>query len=81
MGSDVLIRHVEDRLGTQLGGTTTDGILTVQSIFCLGMCRKPPSMMLDDKPYGSATLQIADSVIDSVLTPSEACDRLAADSP
>jgi formate dehydrogenase subunit gamma len=64
MGCDSLIEHVEKRLGAHLGETTPDGSFTLSAIYCLGNCANSPSMMLDGKPYGRVTPQVADFLID-----------------
>jgi formate dehydrogenase subunit gamma len=69
MGCDGLIRHVESRLGVRLGETTPDGTFTVEQIFCLGLCATSPSVMLDGRPYGRVTPQMADSLIDNARRP------------
>ncbi len=66
MGCDTLIDHVEKKLGTRLGETTDDGSFTLQPIYCLGNCALSPAIMLDDKPFGRVTTQVADSLIDSL---------------
>jgi formate dehydrogenase subunit gamma len=65
MGCDSLIEHVEKRLGARLGETTEDGDFTLSAIYCLGNCANSPSMMLDGKPYGRVTPDVADFVIDA----------------
>ena len=65
MGCDTLIRHVENRLGLRLGETTEDGTFTVEQVFCLGLCAMSPAAMLDGKPYGRVSPQIADSLMDN----------------
>jgi len=69
MGCDSLIHHIENRLGVQLGGTTRDGSVTVEQIFCLGLCAMSPAVMLDGKPYGRVTPGVADSLIDHARRP------------
>ena len=66
MGCDRLIRHVEGRLGVKLGQTTDDRSFTVDQVFCLGLCALSPAMMLDGKPYGRVSPQVADFLIDDV---------------
>jgi formate dehydrogenase subunit gamma len=60
MGCEIIIAHVEKRLGIKLGETTPDGGLTVQAIYCLGNCSHSPAAMLDGKPYGRVTPEVAD---------------------
>ena len=65
MGCDALVEHVEKRLGVKLGQTTADRSLTVEPVYCLGNCALSPSVMLDGKPYGRVSPQVADSLIDN----------------
>jgi formate dehydrogenase subunit gamma len=66
MGCDALIGHVEKKLGTQLGGTTDDGSITLNAVYCLGNCALSPAMMVDGRPYGRVTKETADLVLESV---------------
>jgi formate dehydrogenase subunit gamma len=68
MGCDSLIEHIQNRLRIPVGGTTEDGRITLEQIFCLGMCASSPALMLDDRPYARVSRDIADSLIDNVLT-------------
>ena len=65
MGCDALVAHVEKRLGVKLGETTADRSFTVEPVYCLGNCALSPSAMLDGKPYGRVSPQVADFLIDS----------------
>ena len=65
MGCESLVQHVEKRLGVKLGETTADQSFTVESVYCLGNCALSPSAMLDGKPYGRVSPQVADFLIDS----------------
>jgi formate dehydrogenase subunit gamma len=64
MGCERLIAHLEERLGIELGQTTADGTFTVDAIYCLGNCALSPAVLLDGKPYGRVTPQVADFLID-----------------
>ena len=64
MGCDRLIAHVENRLGVTLGHTTADESFTIDAVYCLGNCALSPAVMLDGKPYGRVTPQVADFLID-----------------
>jgi formate dehydrogenase subunit gamma len=52
MGSDDLAARAERRLGVKLGETTFDGRVTVEAIYCLGLCACAPSAMLDGEVVG-----------------------------
>ena len=65
MGCESLVSHVEKHLGVKMGETTADRSFTVESVYCLGLCALSPSAMLDGKPYGRVSPQVADFLIDS----------------
>ena len=66
MGCDRVIEHVEKRLGAKLGETTADGNFTLDAVYCLGNCALSPAVMLDGKPYGRFSPQVADFLIDDI---------------
>ncbi len=48
-GGDELAARVESRLGVALGNTTADGRVTVEPVYCLGLCSVSPSAMIDGR--------------------------------
>jgi formate dehydrogenase subunit gamma len=62
-GSDALATHVEQSLGVALGGTTDDGAVTVESIYCLGLCATAPAAMLDGRVLGRLDTQRLDAAM------------------
>jgi formate dehydrogenase subunit gamma len=66
MGCDSVIEHVEKKLGARLGETTADGTFTLAPVYCLGNCALSPAVMLDGKPYGRVSPQVADFLIDGI---------------
>ena len=52
MGADALMANVEQRLGIVCGHTTTDGNVTLEPAYCLGLCATAPSGMLDGRVVG-----------------------------
>jgi formate dehydrogenase subunit gamma len=52
MGAEANAARLLDRLGLDWGGTTPDGRLTVEPIYCLGLCACAPSALLDDEVHG-----------------------------
>jgi formate dehydrogenase subunit gamma len=40
------------QLGLLLGETTADGRLTIEPVYCLGLCATAPAAMLDGEPHG-----------------------------
>ncbi len=48
-------QHAADllaRLGLRLGETTADGRLTIEPVYCLGLCATAPAALLDGAPHG-----------------------------
>lgn len=52
MGAESLARHAREHLGVELGGTTPDGALTLEQVFCLGNCALSPAVMVDGRLVG-----------------------------
>jgi formate dehydrogenase subunit gamma len=51
-GGDALAARAEAKLGVTLGGTTPDERVTLEPIYCLGLCATAPSAMLDGRLIG-----------------------------
>jgi formate dehydrogenase subunit gamma len=66
MGADALARHALGRIGVEWGGTTPGGGLTVEPVFCLGLCACAPSAMLDGEPVGRLNPGRIDALLDGL---------------
>ena len=42
------LKHLEQKLGIEMGGTTADGVFTLQQSECLGACADSPVMLVND---------------------------------
>lgn len=51
-GGRTLTAAVETRLGLQLGETSADGELTLEPVYCLGLCASGPAALVDGQPVG-----------------------------
>jgi formate dehydrogenase subunit gamma len=51
-GGDALAAHVEARLGVAMGGTAADGSVTLEPVYCLGLCATAPSAMINGEVVG-----------------------------
>jgi formate dehydrogenase subunit gamma len=51
-GGDALAARAESKLGVAIGNTTADQRLTLEPIYCLGLCATAPSAMLDGRVVG-----------------------------
>ncbi len=52
MGSEAVVAALEKALGISCGGTTADGRVTVEAVYCLGNCALSPAAFIDGKLYG-----------------------------
>jgi formate dehydrogenase subunit gamma len=62
-GGDALAARAEQRLGIAMGSTTADGSVTLEPIYCLGLCATAPSAMLDGHPVGRLDDKRLDALI------------------
>jgi len=51
-GGDTLAAHAAAKLGIASGYTTADNRVTLEPIYCLGLCATAPSAMLDGRVVG-----------------------------
>jgi formate dehydrogenase subunit gamma len=63
MGCEALVKRAEERLGIECGGTTADGRVTFETIYCLGLCATGPSAMVDGKIIG----RLNEAKLDKIL--------------
>ncbi len=52
MGADALAVKARNALGVDWHGTTADGRVTLEPVFCLGLCSCAPAAMIDGKLVG-----------------------------
>ncbi len=52
VGAHVLAEHATTSLGVDFGGTTTDGSVTLDEVFCLGNCALGPTVTVDGHLHG-----------------------------
>jgi formate dehydrogenase subunit gamma len=51
-GGDQLAAHAEAKVGVALGEATADGRVSLEPVYCLGLCAVAPSAMLDGRVIG-----------------------------
>ncbi len=64
-GMGAIANRLENELGIRFGETTPDGMVTLAWANCIGMCDRPPALLLDRRAIGR-------------VTPDEACELVAA---
>jgi len=63
MNGRALEEHATKRLGIRCGETTPDGSVTLEAVYCLGLCACAPSAMLDGEVHGRVTPQRLDELL------------------
>jgi formate dehydrogenase subunit gamma len=51
-GGDALAARAEAKIGIAIGNTTADGEVSLEPVYCLGLCAAAPSAMLDGRVIG-----------------------------
>ena len=64
MGCNPVIDLLKDRLGINLGETTTDKRFTLLPAACLGACNRAPVMMVDDDLHGPVAAERIDDILE-----------------
>lgn len=63
VGGAALEAHAARTLGVEWHGTTTDGCVTLEPVFCLGNCALGPSALVDGEPVGRLTPESFDRLV------------------
>ncbi len=63
-GGDAIAERAEKTLGVAMGGTTADGQVTMEAIYCLGLCASGPSAMLDERLVGRLDAARLDALLE-----------------
>ena len=54
VGADRLLTDLEAALGVRAGETAADGSVTLEPVYCLGLCACAPAAQVDGRPVGRA---------------------------
>jgi formate dehydrogenase subunit gamma len=63
MGAAALGDHAQARLGVEWHGTTENGAVTLEPVYCLGLCACGPAAMIDGKLLGRVDAQKLNRII------------------
>lgn len=64
MGGDALAERIKTLLGIDFHQTTLDGSVTLEPVYCLGLCACAPAAMLDGEVYGRVDDELATELIE-----------------
>jgi formate dehydrogenase subunit gamma len=63
LGAAALEAHAKKSLGVDYHGTSADGAVTLEPVYCLGNCALGPSLMIDEQLQGRVSPQRFDELI------------------
>jgi len=66
MGAERLASHACEHLGISFGGTTSDGAVTLEQVFCLGNCALSPAVMVQGRLKGRVDEARFDEIVDEL---------------
>ncbi|HUW73758.1 MAG TPA: formate dehydrogenase subunit gamma [Methyloceanibacter sp.] len=62
-GVGALEKRCKEKLGVEMGGTTADRRVTLEAVYCLGLCHSSPAAMLDHDVYGALDEERLDALL------------------
>ncbi|MCD4828188.1 MAG: NADH-quinone oxidoreductase subunit NuoE [Candidatus Cloacimonetes bacterium] len=65
-GSEAILDTLESLLDVRAGGTTKDGMFTLELCACLGVCGNAPVVMIDEDVFGDLTPAGITGIINSL---------------
>ncbi len=63
VGAAALAEHAKASLGVNWHGTTADGAVTLEPVFCLGLCACGPSALVDGEPMAFLDADALDAAV------------------
>jgi NADH-quinone oxidoreductase subunit E len=65
-GAYELLAHAEERLGVADGGTTSDGMFTLEDVECIAYCGEAPCLAVNWRFFGNIGFEDFDKLIDDL---------------
>jgi formate dehydrogenase subunit gamma len=62
-GARQLDQHIRERLGCAFHETTVDGRVSLEPVYCLGLCATGPAIAIDGKPISRVSPERFDALI------------------
>jgi formate dehydrogenase subunit gamma len=66
LGAEHLVRHACSRLGIEMHQTSSDGAVTLEPIYCLGLCMLSPALMVDGEVHGRVSPEKLDGLLEDL---------------
>lgn len=64
-GANELAAHAQRRLGCEMHQTRADGAVTLEPVYCLGLCASSPSAQINGRVYARLTPEKLDGILAS----------------
>ena len=68
MGSEAVAARLKQLLGIGLHETALDGSVTLEPVYCLGLCACAPAALVDGRPVGRLDAAALDEIVAEVRT-------------
>ena len=65
-GGEELLEHARDSLGTEVGGTTDDGMFTLEEAECIAACTEAPCLQVNYRYHGRVTPDDFDRLVEDL---------------
>ena len=66
VGAEALAAHMKSALTIDWHDTSPDGAITLEPVFCLGLCATGPAALLDGQPIGRLTAARFDRMLETL---------------
>ena len=66
LGAWELLEHAEERLGVKAGGTTPDGVFTLEDVECIAACTEAPALQVNYRYRYKVTNADLDRLLDDL---------------
>jgi formate dehydrogenase subunit gamma len=66
VGAEEVVAQAQERFGVKLGGTASDGSVTLEQVFCLGNCALGPSAEVNGRLYGRVDADRLNAIVTAV---------------
>ena len=65
-GAEKIIKHIENKLDIKVGGTSADGMFTLNGVECLGACGYAPMFQIGEAYYENLTTDKVDEILETL---------------
>jgi NADH-quinone oxidoreductase subunit E len=66
LGGEELLEHAEESLGIKAGGTTADGLFTIEDVECIAACTEAPCLQVNYRYRNKVTAADFDRMVDDL---------------